>query len=315
VAAGEDPPPPGERPPEPPGGLPPPAQVDAGEESARDAAPGPALNPRADAAAPPDERREAVADAGTEGEGPPDDRDGAAPAADAAAPLPGRARGLLLHLPLDDASGSTAAKDRSGHGRDGVLRGFDPDVAWVAGRHGGALRFLGGGSGGWVEVGGVPALDRSGAGFSVAAWFRSPPDFINDGVFLSSGAPGPVATRHELRISDGQLMLRIDPADSPRLELFGGQALPIGQWVHVAATFDGARAVVYVDGRPVAQQAYARPTGADPSRLLVGGRPGAPPDSVAERLTGRLDEVMVYERALSPAEIAALATGAAADDP
>src|ERR1700690_1160553 len=46
-------------------------------------------------------------------------------------------RGLVGLWHLDDAVGSTLARDSSGNGNDGTLVGLDPTQAWVAGRQGG----------------------------------------------------------------------------------------------------------------------------------------------------------------------------------
>ncbi len=92
--------------------------------------------------------------------------------------------------------------------------------------------------------------------------------------------------------------------------------VPPGSWHHVAGTFDGKRITVYIDG---SQAATATAKGSiSPSagtNLLVGADPIDP----AAKFTGAVDEVRVYQRALSAAEIAALyaatGTGYGSTDP
>jgi hypothetical protein len=77
-----------------------------------------------------------------------------------------------------------------------------------------------------------------------------------------------------------------------------------GNWHHVAATYDGATINLYVDGR--LESSFPRsgiiPTGTSP--VAIGARPGV------NFFGGLLDEVAVYNRALSPEEIKATSDAA-----
>ena len=77
--------------------------------------------------------------------------------------------------------------------------------------------------------------------------------------------------------------------------------LPVNTWVHVAGTWDGSFARVYVNGIEVASaQAPSLPSNTLALRL------GA--DSTgASRFAGAIDEVALYSRALSAAEVGAVA--------
>ena len=72
-----------------------------------------------------------------------------------------------------------------------------------------------------------------------------------------------------------------------------------GEWHHVAATYDGWASRVYVDGTEVGWRAtqLATPAG---GALVIGN---ALPGMLSEAFTGALDDVRVYARALSPAEV------------
>ena len=85
--------------------------------------------------------------------------------------------------------------------------------------------------------------------------------------------------------------------------------VPTGSWHQVAGTYDGTEVAVYIDGRlAAAAPASGGLSLATGTNLMVGADPINPVD----KLTGAVDEVRVYSRALSAAEIAALF---AADDP
>jgi hypothetical protein len=80
-------------------------------------------------------------------------------------------------------------------------------------------------------------------------------------------------------------------------------ALP-ATWTHVAFVVDQGLVVAYVDGMPSLVHGAAPPA-FDPAIGIWLGADAEPDPEVF--LTGRLDELYIYDRALSAAEVAALA--------
>ncbi|MDB6133196.1 MAG: hypothetical protein JWM59_1439 [Verrucomicrobiales bacterium] len=85
-----------------------------------------------------------------------------------------------------------------------------------------------------------------------------------------------------------------------------GTALTLYEWTHLAASFNGAEKVLFINGKPAAVQ-----TGFSPLLYSSGDAPvtiGADRslDSVTDPFTGRIDEVTLYSRALSETEILAV---------
>jgi hypothetical protein len=79
---------------------------------------------------------------------------------------------------------------------------------------------------------------------------------------------------------------------------FARHSVPVDRWSHLAVTYDGARLRLYVDGREVADRAAAGRIQTSPDPLWMGGnRP------YGEHFDGAIDEVRVYDRALSEREI------------
>lgn len=78
-------------------------------------------------------------------------------------------------------------------------------------------------------------------------------------------------------------------------------ALVAGQWHHVVASYDGTRGVLYLDGERVGETAVTGPLRVE-GDLLVGHR-NAYGDAMAQGFTGAIDEVAVYARGLSSAEV------------
>lgn len=78
--------------------------------------------------------------------------------------------------------------------------------------------------------------------------------------------------------------------------------IPSTEWHHVATTFDGSRHKFYFDGVLVGDQALALTITADTRPLEIGGdSPGLP-----EYFWGKMDELRLYARALTAADIAEL---------
>src|SRR5882672_6981068 len=78
----------------------------------------------------------------------------------------------------------------------------------------------------------------------------------------------------------------------------GSWALRRNGWSYFAGTYDGVTLKIYVDGTLVSSQAVAGAIRASTGPVRIGG------NSVwGEYFQGRIDEVRIYNRALSPAEI------------
>lgn len=76
-----------------------------------------------------------------------------------------------------------------------------------------------------------------------------------------------------------------------------------GAWTFVAATYDGSNFALYVNGVKVYEGYVGKVTlSKEPMPLLL----GYDPQGLTEYLIGALDEVMVYDRALSEGEVEAL---------
>jgi hypothetical protein len=225
------------------------------------------------------------------------------------------AAGMVARWPLDEGSGQVAA-DVSGHGHNarlGSLSGLDRnDPAWVPGRFGSALRFIGDQSQ-FAEIA-EPATLTPGS-ITVEAWVRrlgTPGqwryvlsngahacDFSSFGLY--SGADGGLA----FYVSDRHRYVS-SPVAAPGDAWDGG-------WHHAAGTYDGRHVRLYLDGAEVG-------TGS-PTALSIfyglaspGAFIGTYRGDCEQPFTGDVDEIAVRDGALGAAEIAALA-GEASERP
>ena len=80
--------------------------------------------------------------------------------------------------------------------------------------------------------------------------------------------------------------------------LAGGSWLRRYRWTHLAATYDGSTQRLYVDGNEVAKQPLSGSIQTSDQPLYLGGNP-----ILDEFFRGRIDEVRIYNRALSADEI------------
>lgn len=213
---------------------------------------------------------------------------------DAAAIAADHLRGpVLAAWSFDEGAGAVAA-DASGGGHDGALVNFDLGTAWVAGRVGAALDFDGVDD--RVEAA-LPAALSTPEG-TIALWFEADiqgdnRDLVN---LFEDGFQNFLLLR---RTSDGRILLLIEDDDAAIASVT--TTTPVGPgWHHLAVTQDGNGLVLYVDGQ--AQPASGSNSGAWTNHLaLTGAWLGAGHWS---HFDGRLDEVSLWARALTPAEVA-----------
>jgi hypothetical protein len=266
-------------------------------------APNPAYHPRAADGAP----------AG--GDGGPDRGPGADgnPGLDGNAAADATGSGLQDHLigywKFDEAPGSTSAADSSGRGHHGVLENLDARTVWVSGRRGGALEIPGDDHAAGVRVPLTPTI----AGlqrFTVAAWaYRASVD--QDYASIISRQMG--TTQYEafnLSFTGSLISIYLaagTPSSAYPFVTRSRRDTPAARWIHVAATFDGSRLRLFLDGVEENSMSYPRPIPTTDTPLYLGTNQN---DSDGEPMAGRLDDILLYSEALSSQAIADLAAGA-----
>lgn len=211
---------------------------------------------------------------------------------------------------LDDGTGSTVAFDSSGRGNEGALRDLDAATTWVDGRSLGALAIA---HAGWVQVPPSPSIDSIADRVTVSAWV-----YLEGTINSADGW----ATALSRQIGTGtdqhyHLSLNMDARPSLFIITDSGFALirdsspaPVGAWTHLAGIYDGKFARLYVNGAEVASQALTGLFRADTTPVVLGGNGNDASGVPTELFPGRIDELMLYARALSAAEVGALAAGA-----
>jgi RNA polymerase sigma-70 factor (ECF subfamily) len=221
---------------------------------------------------------------------------------------PDLARDLTGFWRFDDEAGSSRAADRSIGGHHCELHQLDPTRAWIPGVTGGGIEL---GFDGWLECPQPHLPPRRTAALSVALWVkRAGNPHMNRA--LAMRPMGERRANYFFFGFDGD-QLKVHSSGWSGI-LSAPFREHLGRWVHVAFTHDadlGTR--LYVAGAEVARsRSGPRRFGAVQGPLLVGaGLNGPERDHMGQRFEGAIDELLVYERALSGEEIAELArTGA-----
>ena len=198
---------------------------------------------------------------------------------------------LVAAYGFNEGAGTTTA-DLSGNQLTGTLTG----ATWSTnGRYGGAISFAG--TAGWVTVSSSALLNLS-TGMTVQAWvyptalsswrsviIKERTGGLSYGLYGNSDTSRPAA------------YVNLGGSD---VGTNGMAQLPLNTWTHLAATYNGATLRLYVNGTNVSTRTVSGSLVTSSNPLRIGG------NSVwNEYFTGRIDEVRVYNRALSVAEIQA----------
>jgi hypothetical protein len=210
---------------------------------------------------------------------------------------------LVLYLDFEDGKGDTV-KDLSNYGNDGTIQG---EPKWVDGKFGKGLEI---GIGSIVLV---PDSDKfkitdeltvacwaKFEDFAPEAWQGNTLDFLVcrwnwDGgdnrcyeTYLESHAPTIVVS------SDG--------TDATSSKAVAQNPVELEQWYNIVGTFDGSKLKIYVNGEEAGTGEHkGKIFAGDNSPISIGdNNAGLAPDF---HFVGVIDEVAVYDRALSQSEI------------
>jgi hypothetical protein len=213
---------------------------------------------------------------------------------------------LVAYWPLDEGAGNALVQDRSGNGNSGGLAGIDLATAWKPGHAGGALE-IPAIKGAAVLVGPSPSLDGTNKALTISAWVYRLESIRNHNMTVASRQVDD-SNREVYNLgfqSDVLIVWLYAAAPAAQISLRATGTSPLGQWIHVAVTWDGKTARLYQEGKPVGSVAYGGPLPASDNPVILGNNANS--TGIDQPLGGRLDEVRFYARALSASEIAALA--------
>jgi hypothetical protein len=195
--------------------------------------------------------------------------------------------GLVAYWKFDEGSG-TAVKDSAGS-NDGKI----VNAKWVDGKFGKALDFNG--EDAYVEIPNAPALGLTKA-LSIEAWVKHRgTDFKQWEAIVCKGD-------HAYRLHFSSDDQSFDLGLNDGTDVKSGVKPDADKWYFVVATYDGKESKIYVDGKLAATGDDAPSEVADTDAAINIGQNS---DQEGRFFNGVIDEVKIYNRALSADEVAA----------
>jgi PKD repeat protein len=200
--------------------------------------------------------------------------------------------GLVASYSFEETSGSQVV-DASGNANNGTISGA---TRIAAGRFGRALKFNG--KSDWVTVDHSASLNLT-KGMTLEAWVYPTASTSTPATILIKEASRTASYRIYTNQSGGKPTSIINIGGGMKT-LSGGSTLPLNTWSHVAATYDGSTQKLYVNGALVGSRSQSGSIDTSTGKLRIGG------NSIwGYFFAGYIDEVRIYNRALSAAEIGA----------
>ncbi|MFB0524320.1 MAG: LamG-like jellyroll fold domain-containing protein [Phycisphaerae bacterium] len=200
--------------------------------------------------------------------------------------------GLVAHWKLDETGGDIAY-DSAGNNDATVHSG-----AWAQGRINGALQFNGFNT--YVDCGDSEALGPEQMTFTV--WLR--PEHMGGMRYILSRANKSadetdyVLTRH----LTGEVEFAVGQLGSDPMSVLSTAQTPLNEWSHVAVCLDGSEASVYINGQWDNSASYAQRVTREGHCLVISSYQGS-----TRFYNGKIDDVRIYDKALSAEEIGAMA--------
>jgi hypothetical protein len=205
----------------------------------------------------------------------------------------------VLHFDFDHSESGGVITDQTGHNNNGRAFG----AKWTStGKQGGAYEFTSSNS--YIQVTNTPSLNVTQATFAV--WFKtSRSDSTGRYIFdklLDGGYALSIAG--ESKDKDGKNNGKLCAGVNGHCCLSDG-VVTDGVWHHGAATFDGENLKLYVDGQLQKQVvAWHGAIEANTNDLIIGMNRSNPiPQEKGQSFEGAIDEAMIFNHALSDAEI------------
>ncbi|MBP9771847.1 MAG: LamG domain-containing protein [Candidatus Pacebacteria bacterium] len=207
------------------------------------------------------------------------------------------ANSLIGYWRFEDGAGSLLALDSSGQEHIGTLTNMNSATAWVGGTIGDALSFDG-----TDDHVLVPDLDYTDEiSGSLWVWFNA---VTNQQMLVSQSNTIEVQMQMEGAAGSSKFRIRVDTASGADVVNSTTMATA-GVWYHVAWTYDGTNVKLYINGNE--ETNFVQNTGsgniADRNEdYAIGAR-----NNAALPTGGLIDDLRIYNRALSDDEIEALA--------
>jgi len=203
---------------------------------------------------------------------------------------------LLMHF--DEGSGTTA-KDQTAYGNNGTLQG-DTFTSDTPSGTGSAISFNG--SGQYVEISDSPSITIPSLNVSWGAWIKYNSSTNTYMIFQKGGATTSGYNAY-ITASSGDLTCYIGGSfPFPLFSSVTAQGIPAGEWHHFMCVQNTTDLSVWIDGTFNASTYSEPPIDTTGFNLYIGYDPWG----TYSDFNGSMDEVAIYNRSLSAAEISSM---------
>lgn len=202
--------------------------------------------------------------------------------------------GLVAYWSIDEGSGATVS-DRGVHGNHGQIVGA---VGWTDSARGSVLD-LSDQVANHVTVPASASIDGITTAFSISAWVFTRGSGWEQAIVSRQRGQG-TDQHYSLQIFQNQIQLQLG---SNRV-IYAPPSIATDTWLHIAATYDGANAKIYLDGEEQTASTIVSPLTADTTPVLLGSKQEN--QNIWSAMNGYLDSLRLYDRALTAAEVAEL---------
>jgi hypothetical protein len=196
----------------------------------------------------------------------------------------------VVGLWLFDKGSGAIAKDYSGNGHDGEIKG---NVKWIEGQFSKALSFPGA-AGSFVMVPHDDSLNL--ITFTMIAWLKAVNTQTRQEIMMKRAPGGTNSQNYHFQIESGRTTLDMGftVGNAWPGSFFGKTTVADEQWHHVAATYDQKAMTLYVNGELDAEMARNSTPDTNTAVLAI----GAVFETGTSPLKGSMDDVGLFNIAL-----------------
>lgn len=227
----------------------------------------------------------------------------AMPAADATT-------GLVGNWKFDDDAGSTTAADSSPNANAGTLEGFtDTTSVWGTGINGGDLNFNGDATA--ANLVAIPDVNQpapsvldfsSNPAFTLSAWIKSAAPSNGPAIICKGTGNGGEQYCVDMQTTGYRFFVRSAAGPSTAVSA----PMPANNtWQHITAVFDAVNGIesIYTNGQLSAVAVAPLTLLANSHEVSIGNRQSSSVSAYNVPFTGALDDIRIYNRALTSADV------------
>ena len=212
------------------------------------------------------------------------------------------ALGLAAAYAFDETSGTTAADATS----NAIVGTLTNGPTWTIGKYGNAVNLDG--INDYVNLG-SPALLQMTGSMTVSGWVNAASFPVDDAAVVSKRSSGELGFQLDVTKDTGQRTIgfKLTNSSGGQMFRFGATTLQTNTWYHIAGVYDAATQSLHVylngvlDDGALQGTVTATQQNSTTTNVAVGRRAG----STGFEFAGRIDDVRLYSRALTTAEIQA----------